>query len=206
MIIDNDTIIDELNTELGFLYLKAQKYEMAEETFTGLDSNVAQFGLARVYIDTGNYKRGMDILENLLAHNTTGKLSAYYLYNLYEYAEILFEKKLFNESIALYKNLLLHAPNSIYAELASYKLATYYYGKGNYKDALQFIDKTMSNQRSEKDEDAYLLKGFIYYDDRDFVRALKVFNNFPKRFPESTKLNTARDWEEMCERSIKYLG
>jgi tetratricopeptide (TPR) repeat protein len=206
LIIDNGTIMDELNTELGFLYLMAKKYKMAEEIFSGLDSNVARFGLARVYMDTGNYNRGMDILEELLAYNTTGKLSAYYLYNMYEYAEILFEKKLFNESIALYSNLVLNAPNSIYAEMASYKLATYYYGKGKTNDALQFIDKTMGNKRSEKDEDAYLLKGFIYYDNRDFVRALKIFNTFPKRFPESTKMKTAREWEAMCERSIKYLG
>jgi outer membrane protein assembly factor BamD (BamD/ComL family) len=51
-----------------------------------------------------------------------------------------------------------------------------------------------------------LLKGYLYYDARDYYRALKVFDSFKKRFPKSKNIQTAEEWKSMCERSVKYLG
>jgi len=63
----------------------------------------------------------------------------------------------------------------------------------------------LSNGVAVSDEDALMLKGYIFYDRREFIRALKIFNEFIKRYPRSEKLSSAREWTAMCERSIKYL-
>jgi outer membrane protein assembly factor BamD (BamD/ComL family) len=68
------------------------------------------------------------------------------------------------------------------------------------------IDKLLANGVSLKDPDALMMKGFIYYDKREFVRALKVFKEFIKRYPQSEMVPQAREWKAMTERSIKYIG
>jgi len=96
--------------------------------------------------------------------------------------------------------------NSRYGELSSYKLSVYYYSRGDFKKAHRFVDTTLTNNVTLKDEDSYLLKGYLYYDARDYYRALKIFDSFATRFPQSRNIQTARAWKLMCERSVKYLG
>ena len=46
----------------------------------------------------------------------------------------------------------------------------------------------------------------MYYDSRNFIRALKTFDAFIKKYPGSGQVHKAREWKAMSERSIKYLG
>jgi tetratricopeptide (TPR) repeat protein len=112
----------------------------------------------------------------------------------------------YNESIDIYLKIISLSHDSKYAEFSSYKLATYYYALGDYKNAHRYVDVTLTNKIILKDEDSYLLKGYIYYDVREYYRALKIFDDFPKRFPQSQMTQSAKEWKAMCERSIKYLS
>jgi len=203
---DDRSIISELKTELGFLYLAIEKYDDAERIFSTLQTRKGQFGLAQVYLKTSEYRRGIDILEDLLVYDTTGKLQAYFIQEIYEIAENLYEKKRYAEAVELFKKIETHAHSSNHAELASYRLARYYYRNGKYGSALAYINTLLKNTIHIKDEDASLLKGYIFYDKRDFIHALKIFNDFIKKYPESKNIPTAREWKAMCERSVKYFG
>ncbi len=204
--LDNKEILKYLDTELAFLYMKAGKYEEAAVIFSELHTNAARFGMAQIYFDKGNYRQGIDILKELTVYDTTGKINVLYLDKMFEYAELLFKMERYTESIDIYTKIISLSPDSKYAEFSSYKLATYYYASGDYKNAQRYVDTTLSNTITLKDEDSYLLKGYIYYDSREYYRALKVFEDFPKRFPQSQKTRSAKEWKAMCERSIKYLG
>jgi tetratricopeptide (TPR) repeat protein len=203
---DKNEVLKYLKTELAFLYIKAKRYEDAAAIFEGLDTNAARFGMAQIYFEMGNYGRGIDTLKELKVHDTTGKISVIILDWMYSYAEILYANQCPGEAVELYKKIISLDPESRYAEFSGYKLANHFYASGETRNALLYIETTLSNNLTLKDEDTFLLKGYIYYDARDYYRALKVFDAFTKKYPQSNQVKTAEEWKAMAERSIKYLG
>lgn len=203
-------ILTELETELGFLYLQTERYDEAKRIFKDLKTTRAQFGLAQVYLQSGHgspeYEKGISLLEDLIQYDATGNILAYYLKELFSSAQYLYKKKRYSEAIVLFQKIVRHSQNTDYSELSLFYLAQYYYQIKNSSKALTYVDILLRNSIYTKDEEAWLLKGYIYYDRRDFVQALRVFNDFIKRFPKSKDVQLARQWKSMCERSIKYLG
>ena len=195
----------EAKTELGLLYLNRKEYERARGIFEGLHTPVGELGLAKVYVATGEEIKGIGILEELMQYDRTGTIRAFYLKEVYEYGEELYRNKRFTEAVKVFE-IIGRQSDSIYGDLSLYYVALYYYSVKEYSSALTYADKVLSNGVPVSDEDALMLKGYIFYDRREFVRALKVFNEFKKRYPRSEKLSSAREWTAMCERSIKYLG
>ncbi len=204
--VDNEKILTEMETELGFLYLKTKDYDRAKDAFMKLDTTVSKFGLAQVYLESGKYNEGINILEELIKYDTTGKVRKYYVKELFEYAENLYKNKKYKEAIGLFIKVENEAKDTTYSEMSLYYLAKYYHNINNTEKALIYIQKMLENSIILKDEESLLLKGYIYYDRRDFIKALKIFNDFIKNYPDSERINTAREWKTMSERSIKYLG
>ena len=196
----------EAKTELGLLYLNRKEYERARGIFEGLHTPVGELGLAKVYVATGEEIKGIGILEELMQYDRTGAIRAFYLKEVYEYGEELYRNKRFTEAVKVFEIIGRQSDSMMYADLSLYYVALYYYSVKGYSSALVYADKVLSNGVAVRDEDALMLKGYIFYDRREFVRALKVFNEFIKRYPRSEKLSSARQWTAMCERSIKYLG
>jgi len=203
---DNFQILNELETELGFLCLKTGEYDKAINIFSKLNTNLAKLGLAEAYIENLNIIKGLKILEDLIKYESDGNILIYYLKTAYDYAEKLYNKKRYSNAVSLFKKIISLSKNSDYSEYSMYYLARYYYGQKSYKSALAYIDKILKNSIHLKDEEAQLLKGYIYYDKNDFILALKAFNDFIKKFPDSNKVKNAREWKDMCERNIKYFG
>ena len=196
----------EAKTELGLLYLNRKEYERARGIFEGLHTPVGELGLAKVYVATGEEIKGIGILEELMQYDRTGAIRAFYLKEVYEYGEELYRNKRFTEAVKVFEIIGRQSDSMMYADLSLYYVALYYYSVKGYSSALTYADKVLSNGVAVSDEDALMLKGYIFYDRREFVKALKVFNEFIKRYPRSEKLSSAREWTAMCERSIKYLG
>jgi tetratricopeptide (TPR) repeat protein len=204
--IDKDEMLKYLETELAFLYIEAKRYEEAAAIFSDLDTNAARFGMAQIYFELGHYRNGINLLKELTDYDTTGKINALYLDKMYTYGELLFEKEYFKEAVDIYQKIIVLSPDSRYGELSSYKLALYCYSIGDFEKAHRFADTTLTNNIALKDEDSFLLKGYMYYDLREYYKALNIFNSFKKRFPKSSNMQTAEEWKSMCERSVKYLG
>ncbi len=203
---DDDAVTAALETELGFLYLSREKFEDAEKIFNRLDTNKSKLGRALLYFETGRYKEGELLLQELLVYDPTGRLFSYYVQELFRTAENLYRNRSFGEALKLYKKIIGMTKNNIYEEISLYRLVSYYYKKGKYVDSLHYIDRMLENSVPDKDEEALLIKGYIYYDRRKYVQALRIFNDFLKRFPNSTRAKTASEWKAMCERSIRYLN
>jgi len=202
----DQAVIRGLYVEVGYLLLDLGEYRRAEAALKRIDSPVSRLGLARLYLQTGEYRKGIELLEGLLEYDKTGAIKNYYIKNLFDYAEALYGKKKYPEAIELFEKVDMEGVGTTYQELALYRLAEYYYETHDNGKSIRMIDKLLENGISLKDPDALMMKGFIYYDKREFVRALKVFNEFIKRYPQSDMVPHVREWKAMTERSIKYIG
>ncbi len=204
--LNDATVSAELETELGFLYLSREKYDRAEKIFNRLDTKKSKLGIALLYFETGRYKKGEVLLQELLVYDPTGRLFSYYVQELFRTAENLYKNRSYDEAIDLYKKIVGLTKNNQYEEISLYRLVYYYYKNEKYRESLNYANRALQNGVSEKDEDVQLIKGYIYYDKRQYVKALRVFNDFLIKFPKSTRIKTVREWKAMCERSIRYLN
>jgi tetratricopeptide (TPR) repeat protein len=201
-----DELLVDLQTELGFIYLQKKEYERAEDILIKLESPTAKFGLAQIYLESGNERKGLALLEDVIKYDNTSKIQSYYIKKAFNYAENLYTEGKFTESIEIFKRIIELEDRSEYAESSLYYIAKYYYNLKNSTSSLKYINSILSNSIRTKDEEAQLLKGYIYYDRRDYIGALKIFHDFLKKYPYSERAKTAHEWKSMCERSIKYLG
>jgi outer membrane protein assembly factor BamD (BamD/ComL family) len=199
-------LLDELEGELGFLYLRAGMYEEAEEVFRDVNTPVGMYGLAKVYLSSGQEEKGIMLLEKLMEFDTTGKVREYYLKEAFRYAVHLYEKNMYDGAQRIFENIQKEFRNTDYSELSLYYLTRIYYDTRKYDKALKSINEILTNSLDLKNEEVQLIKGYIYFDRQDFVQALKIFNDFIKRYPSSESIRTAEEWKAMCERSIKYLS
>lgn len=196
----------ELQQELGLLYLETHNYDKAKLIFSRLDTPVSKWGLARVYIRTGEQEKGLSLLEDLLSYDSDGKIRSYYLSEAYQHAVRMYNDKKYSSAVDLFEKVVKYSSNGKYSELALLSLARYYYGKKMHSRTLSYVESILENTVALKDQQALLLKGYIYYEKTDYVRALKIFNEFIKKYPHSESIDVARKWKKMCERSIKYLN
>jgi tetratricopeptide (TPR) repeat protein len=199
-------LVENLTTELGFVYLADGQYDEAERMFSESSSWRSRFGLAEVYLESGRYESGLAALEKLLSEGADGSVRTFYLQSTYDLAGTLYRKNRVSEAIALYEKILSHGPPTRYHELAAYKLAAHYYRKGMYNKALRYVEVVLGNGVPAHDEDAQLMKGYIAYDRNQYTSALRTFNQFIHSYPKSDQIDTARQWKAMCERVIRYFG
>jgi len=202
----DEAVLRGLKTELGYMLIETGDYGRAEEVLKNVDTPVSRLGLVKLYLKKGEYEKGIELLKGLLAYDKTGYIKKYYIKQLFDYAEELYSKRIYHDALEIYAEIEREAPDTTYSELALYRLAKYYYNNRDDAKSFQAIEKMLSNSIPLKDEEALLLKGYIYYDRRQFMKALKVFKEFIKSYPKSEMLQTAREWKAMTERSIKYLG
>lgn len=202
----DETVLRGLKTELGYLLIETGDYGRAEEVLKTVDTPVSRLGLVKLYLKKGESEKGIGLLKGLLAYDKTGNIKKYYIKQLFDYAEELYSKRIYHDALELYEEIEREAPDTTYSELALYRLAKYYYNNRDDVKSFQAIEIMLSNSIILKDEEALILKGYIYYDRREFVKALKVFKEFIKSYPKSEMLGTAREWKAMTERSIKYIG
>ena len=203
---DIDESIDQLKTELGYLYFYAGNTKKAEDYFKEVDNTYAKLGLARIYLLTGRRERALELLYDIKEFVPDKAPIELYYDELFRYANDLFKKAFYEEAIFYFKKISLKMPDTLYSELSLYKLANYYYDRNEYKPALKYINSLISNSIYAKDQNGFILKGIIMYKTGNYNEALQIFNNFLKRYPSSRRKSEVREWKALCERSIKYLN
>lgn len=198
-------LVEELRTELGFLSLETGELERAERYLSGIETPRARFGLARVYLESGRYEQGLHLLETLIPRDRTGKVYAFYQERAFKAAHTLYGQCKTAQALSLYERVLDRGDGR-YQDLAGYRLARHYYREKKYTTALGYLEKVLTNDADLMDEQATLMKGYLLYDQRNYVQALSTFNRFISRYPKSDLLPAAREWKDMCERVIRYYG
>lgn len=203
--LNHGILVVELRTELGYLSLETGELERAERHLAGIETPRARFGLARVYLESGPYEQGLHVLEALIPRDRTGKVYDFYQDQALKTAHALHDQCKTAQALALYERVLDRGDGR-YQDLAGYRLARHYYREKKYSTALGYLDRVLANDVDLMDEQATLMKGYLLYDQREYVQALQTFNRFISRYPNSGQLPAAREWKEMCERVIRYYG
>jgi tetratricopeptide (TPR) repeat protein len=203
--LNHDSLVEELQTELGFLYLETGEMDRAEYQLSDIDTPRAKFGLAKVYLQTSRYEQGFHLLESIIPYDQTDKVFEFYQKQAFDTAENLYDLGKTAQALDLFERLVVRGDQR-YQDLAGYRLAEHYYREHAYTAALDYIDKVLVNQVNLRDEQATLMKGYILYDQRKYVKALRTFNSFLSRYQGSSRSSTAREWKRMCERVIRYYG
>ncbi len=81
------------------------------------------------------------------------------------------------------------------SEDALYYLGNAYLKLKQYRNAIHFLNRAVSNKYLDRDEAAYIKKGEAYYLSNQFSRALRVFTFARTHYPNGKYAQIARDWE-----------
>ena len=179
----NRVITDYPNTKwayLAMIYLADQLYSMGDEKkafslyekalYSTTDLDVASLAAARLaqrYMDKGDIKKAVEYYQKIYKANKKFLLKD--KQKAYELAKMLASHKMYTLAIDIGKDLLkkLKKLDDLYEPLL-YNLAKWSYENGNYKEALEYIEK--------------YLKEFPYGDYSDAAKILrdKILFNLPE--------------------------
>jgi tetratricopeptide (TPR) repeat protein len=182
---------------------KSEMPENVQQLFNQLDRHPDSMGLRLRLIDAldslGAYKQAMSQMDSLIikdslnyglwyrkaqlqenTHDTSGALKSYrYAIRIYPTADamlaaanLLAEKK-DSLALALCKQVAAFRMGREYAAHCYFITGVYYARTGNRQRAIDAFNQCIMNDLNYME--AYMEKGFIYYDDKKTTEALKVF-------------------------------
>lgn len=195
-------------TQLGYIYFYRKDYDTALMYFERANTDLAQLGKARVYIDKGDYDSAFYIYDNYLRFNPGGKYykSVYDAYSkqLYGYAFRLLRDKEYSQAAKYFVRVLNTFPNTIYEDASLYWLGEIYAIHKKYDKAIEFFDRAMNNEPKNKDEDALFKKGVVLYYAGRLIDAVATFKKFLLDYPNSRLANEAKKWVDVLTKEIQY--
>lgn len=201
-----EEILIDLETELGFLYIATGDLKSAQSILSNLNNFDAKYGLSTVLYKLGKKEEAIKLLESIMDEDATGKIKKEYIEKSYNYAVNLYKNKNYTRALKYFKKISGYKEFPEYYENSLYYIGNYYFSKGNLSSALYYFKKIISNSYNIKDEEGTFNIGLIYYDKKDYIHAYKTFREFIKSYPRSKKINDAKSWMDICERSIKYFN
>ncbi|MFO1470768.1 MAG: tetratricopeptide repeat protein [Turneriella sp.] len=104
--------------------------------------------------------------------------------------------------------LLTPAANSAgrESEEALYYLGNAYLKLKQYRNAVHFLNKAVSNKFTERDEASYIKKGEALYLNNQYSRAQRVFSFVRSHYPNGKYAQIAQDWETETRRMLGEKG
>ncbi|MGC8870010.1 MAG: tetratricopeptide repeat protein, partial [Brevinematia bacterium] len=206
--VQDDNIRRNILTQLGYIYFYRKDYENALIYFEKANTELAELGKARVFIDKGDYESAFYIYDNFLKYRSGSKYykSVYDAYSkqLYTYAFRLLRDKDYSQAAKYFVKTVNTFPNTIYEDAALYWLGEVYAIYKKYDKALEFFDKAMSNEPKNKDEDALFKKGVVLYQAGKMIDSLANFKKFLLDYPNSRLSQEAKKWIEILTKEIQY--
>lgn len=94
------------------------------------------------------------------------------------------------------------ASDSADSEEALYYLGNAYLKLKQYRNAVHFLNKAVSNKYRDRDEASYIKKGEAYYLNNQYQRALHVFGFVSRHYPNGKYAQIAADWETETRRML----
>ena len=179
---------------------------MAQNVLSNLDNFEAKHALAVVLFKLGKEEEGLNLLSTLIDYDPTGKIRKEYIEKAYQYAVYLYKNRNYNKAIKYFKKIIKYKGFPVYYENSLFYISNYYFDNHNYKSALIYLKDIISNRYNFKDEDALFKIGLIYYDEKKYIHAYKIFREFVRKYPNSKRINEVKSWMDICERNIKYFN
>lgn len=140
----------------------------------------AKFELAYSYFKTGDNQQAKPLFNEI--HQLTE--SKYYYDASYYYGYLSYEEGNRKEALRAFKNV-----ESIpkYEGIVPYYIAQLYYFEGNKDAALQYAEKAQSGINTENKKELNLLTGQIYFEKKQFARALPLLENYVQNSEKVSK-------------------
>lgn len=202
------SVKDNILTQLGYIYFYRKDYNTALMYFEKANTELAQLGKARVYVEKGDYESAFYIYDNYLKYNPTGKYykSVYDAYSkqMYSYAFRLLRDKEYSLAAKYFMKTKDTFPNTIYEDASLYWLGEIYALHKKYDKAIEFFDRAMSNEPKNKDEDALFKKGVVLYYAGRLIDSVAAFKKFLLEYPSSRLAGEARKWVDILTKEIQY--
>ncbi|MEN2998865.1 MAG: tetratricopeptide repeat protein [Brevinematia bacterium] len=204
----DQNVKNNIMTQLGYIYFYRNEYDTALMYFEKANTELAQLGKARVYIEKGDYESAFYIYDAYLKYNPTGKyrksVVEAYSKQMYGYASRLLRDKEYSQSAKYFAKVINTFPNTIYEDASLYWLGEIYTIYKKYDKAIEFFDRAMNNEPKNKDEDALFKKGVVLYYAGKLVDSVAVFKKFLLNYPNSRLADEARKWVNVLTKEIQY--
>ncbi|MCS6971716.1 MAG: tetratricopeptide repeat protein [Leptospiraceae bacterium] len=88
------------------------------------------------------------------------------------------------------------------SEDALYYVGNAYLKLKNYRKAVHYLNRAVSNAHRTRDEAAYIKKGEAYYLNNQFDRAYRVFHFVRTHYPNGQYAQIAAEWEKEAQRML----
>jgi tetratricopeptide (TPR) repeat protein len=165
----------ELLFKKGYAYFMRNKYDDAKLCFLQVfDQNsqyavVAQYYYAFILYTEENYKTSLDIFEKLRDDKTFGSIVPYYILQVYY-------KLGYNDSVINIGVQLIDKASSKRAVEMSRLIGEAYYRKGDYENALPYLQKYFAKINKYPNREENYLLGYIYFQLEKYDTAANYFN------------------------------
>jgi len=121
-----------------------------------------------------------------------------YLSQLYDCSLSYFRSGKYSSSVAASRRLLANFPQSKLSENSYYWAGEGYYALGNYKNAVVYFTKALSNSYYHKDEDSLIKRGHSYFSMKSYLSAVKDYNRYMEQYRNGKYFSIASKWKEQA--------
>ncbi len=184
-------LVGNAKVSLGWTYIAEGRYDNAEEVLKEVAEIYtdtlfviqAHMGLGVVYFNKGDYK---DAYREFAAiSNTFTDMDWITPYALYYKGFALYAMKAYGDAVSVWENLIRRFASSPICEEAAYRLADTYSKAGKYAKSNTYIDWLLKSfPNGKRAPRALLLKAQNFFNMRDFEKAIDVYQEFLKLFPD----------------------
>ncbi len=208
-IVQDESTRNNILTQLGYIYYHRKDYNTALIYFERANTELAELGKARVFIDMGDYERAFYIYDSFLQYRKASKYynSVIHAYSkqLYQYAFRQLKAKEYSVAAKYFAKVVNTFPNTVYEDAALYWLGEIYAIYKRYDKAIEFFDRAMNNEPKNKDEDALFKKGVVLYQAGKIVDAIANFKKFLIEYPNSRLSGEAKKWVDILTKELQYV-
>lgn len=198
----------EININLGYQYLYKKDYKTAINYFSRNNDENSYIGLARVYIEMGNYPDAIEIYKKYFElfpySEKYEKVKKAFLKQCFYYSKFLKDAKKYEMSILYFLTIVNTFPNEDYSDIALYEISDIYYINKDYNNALDFLNKVLVNQNTYYDEQALYKKAIVMYEISKKRESLQLFKKFKELYPASSLIKNVDDWIEIISKDLIY--
>lgn len=170
---------EAMNTYNTYIEIASQYYEPS-----AMAAKVME--IAEKYFNKGRYKDAIKYYSLYLFKYGTGQMADYASYKL---ALSYYNDRDYATAIAKFEEFLKTYPNSVWFEKGFENLSKLYYETSTIEESINNLQKLVdAYPRRDTRDYAYLLIGILYYNKTDYDKALEIFRNIEKEFPNSAYL------------------
>ncbi|MGC8765472.1 MAG: tetratricopeptide repeat protein [Brevinematia bacterium] len=198
---------EEIAVSLGYQLIYARAYDEAIKIFSKFQGEEALIGLARAYIEKGDYKnainsyiRYFDVADSL--SEKFYKVRAAFLKQTLYYADKTYEAKNYKEASYYYELLAKTFPDREESDVALLKIGLISIQNKDYTNAISFLERALKNKPTNSNEESMYYLGVSYYSAGQRQKSFETFVTFLNTFPTSSRTDSVKEWLELIKKEF----